>query len=94
MYVYRKTIQNINQLDPQDFISQPAITVAELRDRLNTSRKGALPLLGALYCINMRDGLEGFTAKAKRYGIFQNKFYFNIHIDSISFRFYNKSWLQ
>ncbi|HEY3423538.1 MAG TPA: selenocysteine-specific translation elongation factor [Negativicutes bacterium] len=45
LYVYRKTIQNIVKLIQNHFQKQPTLTVAELRDMLNTSRKVALPLL-------------------------------------------------
>jgi selenocysteine-specific elongation factor len=43
--VYRKTIQYIARLIQQHFSANPTLTVAQLRDMLNTSRKVALPLL-------------------------------------------------
>jgi selenocysteine-specific elongation factor len=43
--VYRKTIQYIARLIQQHFAANPTLTVAQLRDLLNTSRKVALPLL-------------------------------------------------
>jgi selenocysteine-specific elongation factor len=45
MYVYRKTIQYIVQLIHKYFQTNDTLTVAELRDILNTSRKTALPVL-------------------------------------------------
>ncbi|MCX7779400.1 MAG: selenocysteine-specific translation elongation factor [Negativicutes bacterium] len=45
IHVYRKTIQNIVELIQRHFRSHPGITVAELRDMLNTTRKFALPVL-------------------------------------------------
>ncbi|WP_371375671.1 selenocysteine-specific translation elongation factor [Sporomusa aerivorans] len=45
MYVYRKTIQYIVQLIHKHFAGKDTLTVAELRDILNTSRKFALPLM-------------------------------------------------
>jgi selenocysteine-specific elongation factor len=43
--VYRKTIQYIAKLIQEHFAANPTLTVAQLRDMLNTSRKVALPLL-------------------------------------------------
>ena len=45
MYVYRKTIQYIVQLIHKYFQTSDTLTVAELRDILNTSRKTALPII-------------------------------------------------
>jgi selenocysteine-specific elongation factor len=58
LYVYRKTIQNIVKLIQNHFQKQPTLTVAELRDMLNTSRKVALPLLEYfdLHKYTIRDG--------------------------------------
>ncbi len=45
MYVYRKTMQYIVQLIHKHFQEKETLTVAELRDILNTSRKIALPVM-------------------------------------------------
>lgn len=45
IFVYRKTIQNIVQLIHNYFQEKDTLTVAELRDILNTSRKIAVPLM-------------------------------------------------
>ena len=45
MYVYRKTIQYIVRLIHKYFQTSDTLTVAELRDILNTSRKTALPVM-------------------------------------------------
>jgi selenocysteine-specific elongation factor len=45
IHVYSKTIQYIATLIQQHFSVNPTISVAELRDMLNTSRKMALPLM-------------------------------------------------
>ena len=45
IHVYRKTIQYIVEVIHEHFRVQPTLTVAELRDKLNTSRKSALPVL-------------------------------------------------
>lgn len=45
MFVYSKTIQNIVQLIHIYFQEKETLTVAELRDILNTSRKIAVPIM-------------------------------------------------
>ncbi|WP_373325706.1 selenocysteine-specific translation elongation factor [Sporomusa paucivorans] len=45
MFVYSKTIQNIVQLIHTYFQEKETLTVAELRDILNTSRKIAVPIM-------------------------------------------------
>lgn len=45
IHVYRKTIQYIVEVIQRHFQVSPTLTVAELRDILNTSRKFALPVL-------------------------------------------------
>lgn len=45
MYVYRKTMQYIVQLIHKHFQEKETLTVGELRDILNTSRKVALPVM-------------------------------------------------
>jgi selenocysteine-specific elongation factor len=56
--VYRKTIQYIAKLIQQHFAANPTLTVAQLRDLLNTSRKVALPLIEYfdLHKYTIRDG--------------------------------------
>ncbi len=56
--VYRKTIQYIAKLIQQHFAANPTLTVAQLRDLLDTSRKVALPLLEYfdLHKYTVRDG--------------------------------------
>ncbi|MDT8903335.1 selenocysteine-specific translation elongation factor [Anaeroselena agilis] len=56
--VYRKTIQYIAKLIQQHFADNPTLTVAQLRDLLNTSRKVALPLIEYLdlHKYTIRDG--------------------------------------
>lgn len=45
MHVYSKTIQYIISLVRQHFVDKPSLTVGELRDMLNTSRKVAVPII-------------------------------------------------
>ena len=58
MHVYRKTIQYITELIQQHFQHNATLTVAQLRDMLNTSRKVALPLIEYLdmHKYTIRDG--------------------------------------
>ncbi|MDF2572471.1 MAG: selB [Sporomusa sp.] len=58
MFVYSKTIQYIVQLIHKYFKENETLTVAELRDILNTSRKIALPLMEYLdmHKYTVRDG--------------------------------------
>ncbi|WP_425059428.1 Selenocysteine-specific elongation factor [Sporomusa carbonis] len=58
MFVYRKTIQYIVQLIHRHFKENSTLTVAELRDLLNTSRKVALPVIEYLdmHKYTIRDG--------------------------------------
>ncbi|MBP2663070.1 MAG: selB [Firmicutes bacterium] len=44
-FVYSKTIQYIVQVIHRHFKEKQTLTVAELRDLLNTSRKFALPIM-------------------------------------------------
>lgn len=45
IHVYSKTIQNIVNLIQQHFLQNKTLSVAELRDMINTSRKFAMPIL-------------------------------------------------
>ena len=56
--VYRKTMQNIARRMQEHFQENATLTVAELRDKLNTSRKIALPLMEYfdLHKYTVRDG--------------------------------------
>ncbi|MBP1763917.1 MAG: selB [Firmicutes bacterium] len=56
--VYRKTIQYIAKIIQQHFAEKTTLTVAELRDKLNTSRKFALAILDFLdmHKYTIRDG--------------------------------------
>jgi selenocysteine-specific elongation factor len=58
IFVYSKTIQYIVQLIHTHFKAQDTLTVAELRDILNTSRKIALPIMEYLdmHKYTVRDG--------------------------------------
>ncbi|NLP42152.1 MAG: selenocysteine-specific translation elongation factor [Veillonellaceae bacterium] len=58
MHVYSKTIQYIIGLLKQHFANKPSLTVGELRDMLNTTRKVALPLLEYfdMHKYTVRDG--------------------------------------
>ncbi|BBB90595.1 MAG TPA: selenocysteine-specific translation elongation factor [Methylomusa anaerophila] len=58
MFVYRKTIQYIAQLIQKHFQVYSTLSVAELRDMLNTSRKVAVPLMEYfdMHKYTIRDG--------------------------------------
>ena len=58
LFVYRKTIQYIAERIQEHFASNATLTVAELRDRLNTSRRLAVPLMEYfdLHKYTIRDG--------------------------------------
>lgn len=58
IHVYRKTIQYIVEVIQRHFQANPTLTVAELRDLLNTSRKFALPVMEYLdmHKYTTRDG--------------------------------------
>lgn len=67
--VYRKTIQYIAKIIHQHFMEKPTLTVAEFRDKLNTSRKIAMTILEYfdMHKYTIRDGDTRRKGKEVKY---------------------------
>ena len=93
MYVYRKTIQYIERGGRRRLARLSTLSVGELYGKINTLSELWTFVHNVHFCINIQNTKHKQGMHSTKSGSFQKKLIFNMHIDSITFRSYNKSTL-